>query len=1074
MGQWATILRAAWQKRRNCVLLILLMITSNTVWGTGRQAYMPGEVLIKLKDGSTTNVSTQIEVRQTLSRLRGKYGLRNADRTTTQDTVVSIDNRRVYRFVVSENIPRLCEKLRNDPNVEFAQPNYCYQLHAVPNDPMYPYQYAHELTQMESAWDLTTGSREIVVAILGTGIDTSHPDLKNNIWINDGEIAGNDLDDDNNGYIDDVHGWDFDGADGDIYPTGDDSTRFHETAVAGVIAATGNNGVGLTGVNWQCSLMGLRLSDDLTSLEIAEALRYATANGADVINMSFGGMEIDPFLNEAIDEAHEKGILMVASAGNDALDMPTYPAARYNVMAVAATDAVDMRTYSSFGLWVDLDAPGTDVASTDVDGSYTYVSGTSFSCPYVAGLAALLWSHRPELTATDVRAILENTTDPLDLSPLDPNRTYLGTGRVNAWRALQDSSSLPPFGEIVEPQFGQEIVDRSHFIDVTLFAQGQTYHLDIRPYENQEWTLVNQDSITDANQIHVPLERPGPGTYMIRLTVTTDDQSHVDTKIFTVTTSAAQENWPTPVVGALYPEYLMSSPVCVDLDGDGQNEVIQSSSISYELTPGLNTLLGARTHIWNASGQAINGWPQELDDLPTNSSSAVGDIDGDGDYEVVTVTNWSGMVYVWHAETGQLVDGDWPKTLNPGGTYWNYSIPCPTLADLDGDGDSEILVGINPMYDRNDTTGLYVLDGDGSVLWSQPYDVSGLITAADLDRDGDIELTFCGFGPNASGVYGYQTYLLDHQGQLLQQWPGGTDIGTVVADLDNDGQMEIVFCSEDRIQAVAPDGSTLWQTPVLEGFSSQGAMSVGDLDGDGYKEVLVNSYREDQRFPYGQIWALDYQGNVLEEAGFPKTILGYSLNSAPVVGDIDADREKELLVGSVGTELVAWNLDGTYVSEYPRLGLDPEYYVTPALSDLDGDGDTEILFGGYDGRFYAIDLAARYSRETIDWGTFRHDPQCSGWALQGPKIGTLAVPKQIALGQQLKLTVTLSNPDNVPTRAYVRNLPEGASFDDQTYALLWTPQASQAGNTYTFTVFVTDGVRQDRRPVSITVVAQGN
>jgi len=1070
VGQWATILRIASWRRLSGVLLVLLAIAAGTVRGAGRQTYMPGQILVKLKDGSTTSTSVSSDVSQTLSRLRGEYGLRGSNEDAARVSSQRVGNRRVYRFVTPENILRLCEKLRNDPRVEYAQPNYCYQLQAVPNDPMYVQQYAHDLTQMDLAWDLNTGSRGVVVAVLGTGIDTTHPDLRDNIWVNGGEIANNGLDDDGNGYVDDVHGWDFDEDDGDIYPTGSSSERMHETAVAGVIAATGNNGVGVAGVNWQCSLMGLRLSDDLTSLEIAEALRYATANGAHVINMSFSGTEIDPLLNEAIDEAHENGILLVASAGNDALDMLNYPAARYNVMAVAATDSDDLRTFSNFGLWVDIDAPGDYLATTDVDGSYTYISGTSFSCPYVAGLAALLWAHRPELTATDVRAILENTTDPLDPGPLDPDRTYMGTGRVNAYQALTDTSTLPPFGEIVEPRFGAEIEEQTMSLDVTFLAQGQTYQLDLRPFDNPEWSPIGQGEVANTNQIQMTAAKPNPGTYVIRLTVTTENRSHVDSKIFTVTTSPTQENWPTEIVGASYAEYLTSSPVCIDLDGDGRHEVIQSSSISHEPFVDTAALLGARTYVWDRSGTPLNGWPQELDDMPTNSSSAVGDVDGDGDYEVVTVTDWTGTVYVWDAETGQPADGKWPRTLNPSGAYWNSSIPCPTLADLDGDGDSEIIVGINPIYGGEDATGLYALDGDGGTVWRTSYDVCGLVTAADIDRDGDVELAFSGYGAGSDGRYDFQTYLLDHQGQLLQQWSGGTDIGTVVADLDADREMEIVFCTENRVRAVHADGSTLWTSSALDGFSSVGAMSIGDLDGDGYGEVLINSYQEGDLYEYGQIWALDHRGHVLQEAGFPKTVLGYSLNSTPVIGDIDGDGEQEVLVGSAGTELAAWNLDGTAVAEFPRLGLDPEYYATPALSDLDGDGDMEILFGGYDGRFYAIDLPVDYAAERIDWGSFRHDPQCSGWALQSPRIETLSVPDHATEGQVAKITVSISNPDDVPVRVSVKDLPDGASFDHQTDTLTWTPQATQAGNTYTFTFFVTDGVRQDRRSATITVI----
>lgn len=1063
--------------------------TADPVWrgmtgSRSRQGHMPGEVIVKLRSTSSSGASistegpSQIQRREqeTLVRLQGQYGLGGpngmTDRRIAKRAGASIDRRPLHRLTTSEDIRTVCDRLSRDPAVEYAQPNYCYQLHAVPNDPYYELQYAHELTQMPSAWDLTTGHRQVVVAVIGTGIDTYHPDLKDNLWVNEDEIPGNGLDDDNNGYVDDVHGWDFDEDDNDIYPTGDESVRFHETAVAGVIGAAGNNDIGVCGVNWKCSIMGLRLSDYLTSAEIAAALRYAAANGAHVVNMSFGGTETDALLAEALNEAHEQGVLLIASAGNDAMDMPMYPAAHYNVMSVAATDADELRTYSSFGLWVDIDAPGTDVATTSTDNSYTYTSGTSFSAPYVAGVAALILARRPELTAMEVRAILENATDPLDYSPLDPNRTYLGTGRVNAYRALEQTAVLPALGEIVAPLFGQAIASDNGNLAVVLLAQGIAYRLEIQPYEGKRWMLISEGPISTGGLIDLSLPQPEPGTYLLRLTVTNDESIHTDTKIFTVTTSRPQSHWPTqPAGGYLDPEYFMSSPICTDINGDGHTEVVQSSSAYGETGGRTNVLLGARTHIWSASGNELGGWPKTIDDLPAYSSSAVGDVDGDGDYDVVTVTDWAGMVYVWDGNDGTLLQGDWPKTLNPGGTYWNFSIPCPTLADLDGDGDSEILVAINPMYDRNGTLGLYALQGDGTILWQEPYDVCGLVSAADLDRDGDVELTFCGYGPDAAGQYDYHTYLVDHQGRCLQTWQGGTDKGTVITDLNADGQMEIVFCTGDRVQAVDPDGTTLWQTEPLEGFGGDGAMSAGDLDGDGYGEVYVHGYREDRRYPHGQVWAWNHQGKPLAEAGFPKNTLGYAFNSAPVIGDIDADGQNELLVGSAGIELAAWEADGTPVAAFPRLDLDPEYYASCALSDLDGDGDTEILFGGYDGRFHAIDLHAPYDPQAIDWGMFRHDPQCSGWALNAPTLDAVATPNEIRPGQELTLPLIISNPDHLPVRVYIRNMPEGARCDSQTHVFSWTPKVTQSGNTHTFVLFVTDGVRQDSRRISIAVIA---
>ncbi len=442
----------------------VFFVTTNL--GTGTTAgprrdgprFMPGQVIVKLKGGYGT-VSALAEGIGTghsaLSRLQAKYGLGDSRPVANR-----LRHEPCYVAQTSRDVMALCAELNRDSAVEYAQPNYSYRPCREPNDPEYADQYAHQLIQMSKAWDITTGSRDIVVAVIGTGIDVNHPDLKANIWVNKGEIAGNGKDDDGNGYVDDIHGWNFGDNNNNVSP----GTSYadilmesgHETNVAGVIAAVGNNGVGVCGVNWQCSLMALRLSMDYTSEEIAAALDYAAANSARVANMSFGGDVFGPqgdqLVTRAIDRAYAKGVLLVASAGNSYSSHPTYPAAYYNVLSVASTDGEDMKTdHSSFGPWVDIAAPGTDIVTTDLGGTYISTAGTSFSSPYVAGVAALLLAYRPHLTNVQVRAILENTTDPVDYGDADPNICYAGTGRVNAYQALLGADTDYPLGEIVAP-----------------------------------------------------------------------------------------------------------------------------------------------------------------------------------------------------------------------------------------------------------------------------------------------------------------------------------------------------------------------------------------------------------------------------------------------------------------------------------------------------------------------------------------------------------------------------------------------------------------------------------------------
>jgi serine protease len=463
-------------------------------------SYMPGQVVVKLKQGATQKRGTAAQgaaavqrEEAILTRLQDRYGFGRQEAATTSR---SQDRRRCHLLQTDLDVLTLCAQLRSDPDVQYAQPNYTYHICQVPNDPDFPDQYAHQLIQMPDAWDISTGSHDVVVAVLGTGVDVNHPDLKDNIWTNEGEIPDNELDDDENGYIDDVHGWNFESDSNEVTPEADyygDSG--HETMVAGVIAAVGDNNEGVCGINWQCSIMPLRVSLSFTSAEVAEGLDYAAANGVDILNMSFGGELFDPegdlIVTEAIDNAFAQGVLLVASAGNSDTERINYPAAYPNVIAVASTDGEDIKTgHSSFGPWVDIAAPGTDIVTTDLGGEYIATAGTSFSAPYVAAVGALLLSHRPDLSHVEIRAILENTTDPVYYGDVDPDQGYIGTGRVNAYTALQEAGVAFPLAEIAEPRQAQTLAADVNAVELALFAHGEIDTLEYRPYGESDWTAI--------------------------------------------------------------------------------------------------------------------------------------------------------------------------------------------------------------------------------------------------------------------------------------------------------------------------------------------------------------------------------------------------------------------------------------------------------------------------------------------------------------------------------------------------------------------------------------------------------
>ena len=377
--------------------------------------------------------------------------------------------------------------LKQNPDIEIVEPNYEYHSTQTtekviinrnaenffgaffnPSDPKYTEQWYLRKIQAPSAWEKTTGSLDIKVAILDTGVYWEHPDLVDNIWYNFKEIKNDRLDNDQNGYIDDLRGWDFVENDNDPSPSFTDLNATkqainHGTIVAGIIGAMGNNERGVTGVNWRVSMIPIRVLNSHGSgstVTVEKAIRYALAQGADIINLSFVGPGYSELLYRAISDAYNQGVLVVAASGNDPSNVqdldnnPLYPVCFTGkngeniIMGVAASNGLDERApFSSIGTnCIDITAPGTgfytttafDAASPDALREY-YAdgwSGTSVAAPVVSGVAALAKSLDKSLVAPDLISILtKNSENIYEQNPgLDGK---LGKGRLNAFLVIQ-------------------------------------------------------------------------------------------------------------------------------------------------------------------------------------------------------------------------------------------------------------------------------------------------------------------------------------------------------------------------------------------------------------------------------------------------------------------------------------------------------------------------------------------------------------------------------------------------------------------------------------------------------------
>ncbi|MEW5767243.1 MAG: S8 family serine peptidase [bacterium] len=447
------------------LLLVSLIVNLVFVPGVSSSEFVPGELILKLKrspkinqldlpkkgQGIFTNLPTLDELNREFHVTEMKK-LLELHPPIRESSIQAIDLTDLFKLILpaDSDLEAVAAAYRKNPLVEYAEPNYIRRVSYTPNDPSLSW----GLSKVEaySAWDITSGSNEAIIAVVDTGLDWDHPDLAANVWINAGEIPGNGLDDEGNGFVDDYMGWDFTdapggpGAEGEDYLERDnDPMDFHGhgTHVAGIVAAVANNYQGSAGLAYGCKVMAVRsgyatnngdgwLEDD----DCAAAIIYAADNGAKVINMSWGSYSPSSVIQDALDYAALAGCLLIGAAGNSNTSSVLYPAGYPNVLAVAATDNNDRKaSFSNYGHWIDVCAPGTGIYSTLFDNTYASWSGTSMAAPFVAALGGLIFSQNPTWNWEKVAQHIKETADNID--SINPSYAgLLGSGRINAYRAV--------------------------------------------------------------------------------------------------------------------------------------------------------------------------------------------------------------------------------------------------------------------------------------------------------------------------------------------------------------------------------------------------------------------------------------------------------------------------------------------------------------------------------------------------------------------------------------------------------------------------------------------------------------
>jgi hypothetical protein len=747
-------------------------------------------------------------------------------------------------------VGRKLRALRRDGSVRYAEPNFLLfaaNHGGTPNDPAF-----HVLWGLDNfgqtvngvpgaagadisataAWGITTGDPSVAVGVIDTGIDYTHPDLAANIWINPGEnCAGcrtDRIDNDSNGYVDDVRGWDFLNDDNDPF---DD--HGHGTHVAGTIGAVGNNGVGVTGVSWTTRLMPLKFlgaDGSGTTADAVRALLYASDQGAVVTNNSYGGDGFSQAFADAIAYADAHNSLFVAAAGNSLADndaTPSYPASYNlpNVVTVAATDGSDRKAwFSNYGRRsVDLGAPGDTIYSTVLDGAYDYMSGTSMASPHVAGAAALVKAAFPAASDIGIKALLLRTVDPIASLA---GRTTTG-GRLNVDGAVRCNGAPQAWIESPAPGF---VATLGQPLTVTAIAGacGEPNAVTVTASWNGELFA---------------LARRGDGLYTGRYTPTAEGP-------VTIAVSAAAEGAvDTRTVAGSIPMTIVpgGSPVTVTAATPGEDALLAFAAaagqrVSLKLssvTIGTSTCCGAKASILNPNGSTLvaptyvgtSGAFLDAKTLPANGTYTIL-LDPQG-----TATG-SAVLTLYD------VPADTSATTSPGGAATNVTTTVPgqnakiTFAAAAGQRVSVKLANMTM------SAWVSILSPDGSVLASPSYvgTSGGFVDTRTIPASGDYTV-FVDPSGMATGSAGVTVHDVPPDATASAS-PGGSSVsvGTTVPGQN----ARVIFAGEvgqrvsvrltgvtmtsARVSLLNPDGSPLGSTVYIGtagGFIDAKSLSTG-------------------------------------------------------------------------------------------------------------------------------------------------------------------------------------------------------------------------------------------------------
>lgn len=875
---------------------------------------------------------------------------------------------------------RALRRLRSDPNVVYVEPNYVVGKAAIPNDPDFPTQWALHNTGQSlgvagadigapEAWDLTRGSRRVVVAVLDSGLDYRHPDLTKNVFWNKAECTPDGLDDDGNGHADDCHGLDM--VNGDSDPMDDNG---HGTHVAGIIGATGNDSRGVAGVSWDvtllpCKMLGANGSGDIAAvvgcLDYVAQLKDRGVNVLATNNSWTVGLGSQA-LFDALGVHQRKGILFFAAAGNQRADrdfFKTYPCS-YDlpiVVCVTATDRTDSQAYySGYGATtVHLGAPGVRILSTLPGDSYGLADGTSMATPHAAGVAALIKAQQPSRDWREIKNLL-----------------------------LAGGSPVPSLGQTITGRRLSAIGSLT-CVDQAVLARTQPHSVSLTPLGAEvKLEVINIRCASPGGSVSVLVS---PGGDVVRLA---DDgqgpDSMAEDGLFAGTWRPREAGLNTllfpdgetlevrvdPHLQSGFPVKALSTPGYF-FSGPGLHTLVGNIDSDPELEIMATGLAAGPLYAWNADGSAVAGWPG----LEAAAAyPALGELSFDPGLEVFS-GHYGGDPDMFARNGSGVGLPGWPRQSS------NFVGSPPTLADVDGDG-------IDEVFTDEEDWSLHAYHADGRELegWPRRAIVGGqerhTPAVVDLDGDGDLEIV-SGTG-STSGPSGLLAY--HHDGAEVDGFPAlyAIDQHTfpAIGDVDGDGGLEIVVGgwvdgAVSGVYVFSADGKVERRWPTSGPYSYSTAPALADLDGDGVPEIVVQSQ------VFVDVWRGD--GSVFPGWPLQVDIRGSPGNSAPVVGDVMGDRAPEIVVlhvpyeaqGLWGNLLVLDTSGRILVLKRIDWLKDP---LVPAIADIDRDGRNEVIVSGnywvgvpgYFDKVWVFDFGGEAPHGRLHWPQYMGGPRHLG------------------------------------------------------------------------------------------------